>query len=119
MQAPKPITRHIVVSAPPVVAANPLPETGCSFTGPYQNPPRFCYPKEVLKHKFLPYGAQTSVNDVAEVIEVDVEMADEAEVEAMTEIEPSVKQVKEKKSKKRKVDGDSPKRSKKVKTQDI
>jgi hypothetical protein len=101
------------VSAPPAVAT-PLPEIPLPPNGPYQNPPRFSYPKEVLKHRFLPYGAQSSGGDIAQE---DVEMLDAAELEESTGDEPPVKEVKEKKSKKRKVDGDSPKKKlKKVKT---
>jgi hypothetical protein len=116
-QAPKPITRHIIVSAPPVVAT-PLPENGLTPDGPYQNPPRFSYPKEVLKHKFLPYGAQSSGDGIAQVIEEDVVMVDGAELEENTGVEPPVKAVKEKKNKKRKVDEVSPKtkKTKKIKT---
>jgi len=48
--APKPFARKIVFSAQPVV---PNGEDQVSNA----NPPRFSYPQECLKHRFLPYGS--------------------------------------------------------------
>ncbi|KAF8881287.1 hypothetical protein CPB84DRAFT_1851624 [Gymnopilus junonius] len=58
--APKPIARHIVLSAQEV---KPTLDPNADSPTVYKNPPRYSYPKEVLKHKFLPYGArpQTAV----------------------------------------------------------
>ena len=62
LSAPKPITRHIVFSAQEV---KPTPEPDVDPTTTYKNPPRHSYPKEVLKHRFLPYGAYSKNHDEA------------------------------------------------------
>lgn len=49
--APRPIARHLVVSAQ---AAAPTPSVPIH---PYTQPPRESYPKEVLTHSFKPYGS--------------------------------------------------------------
>ncbi|KAG6897873.1 hypothetical protein C0992_009671 [Termitomyces sp. T32_za158] len=49
--APRPIARHLVVSAQPAAPASPAP------VRPYARPPRESYPKEVLTHSFKPYGS--------------------------------------------------------------
>ncbi|KZT74032.1 hypothetical protein DAEQUDRAFT_285788 [Daedalea quercina L-15889] len=51
-QAPKPIARHIVVTAKPEV---PTPAADSEVV--FNNPPRPQYPLEVLKHCFMPLGA--------------------------------------------------------------
>ena len=74
MVAPKPVARHIVVSAQPVL---PTPEhTAESTLDPtpvYNNPPRQVYPKELLKHRFMPYGSETPVDKTVDDMDVDVE----------------------------------------------
>ncbi|KAF8801410.1 hypothetical protein BYT27DRAFT_7198187 [Phlegmacium glaucopus] len=66
--APKPFTHHLLISAQSVV---PTPYASSSsstqpseMTGPpYKNPPRQSYPKEVLKHQFMPYGSLVNVTN--------------------------------------------------------
>ncbi|KAG6861779.1 hypothetical protein C0995_012283 [Termitomyces sp. Mi166 len=69
--APKPIARHLVVSAQ-AVAPTPDPAS----TGPiqpYSRPPRENYPKEVLTHSFKPYGSLGYVKPEEEIkMDVDV-----------------------------------------------
>ncbi|GLB35591.1 putative DNA-directed RNA polymerase I subunit RPA34.5 [Lyophyllum shimeji] len=72
--APKPIARHMVVSAQPVA-----PSSDPSSTVPIQphpRPPRECYPPEVLKHKFQPYGSLSGAKEAraAEEGQMDVEV---------------------------------------------
>jgi len=59
--APKPIARHLVLAAQPV---KPTPKTNNS-TESFKNPQRPSYPKELLKHRFMPYGslAKTSADE--------------------------------------------------------
>ncbi|KAG6826391.1 hypothetical protein H0H92_016001 [Tricholoma furcatifolium] len=75
--APKPIARHLIVSAQPAV---PTPDP--SSTGPiqpYSRPPRQSYPKEVLKHAFKPYGSIGGVKETAEdAMDVDASEAQPA-----------------------------------------
>ncbi len=59
MVAPKPIARHLVLAAQPV---KPTPLTKNS-TESFKNPQRPSYPKELLKHRFMPYGSKTSADD--------------------------------------------------------
>jgi hypothetical protein len=93
--ASKPITRRLVVSAPPVV---PTPDTDAGPTL-NQNPPRHSYSKDFFKHKFTPYGS-TAISQ-----EADVEIADgDVPLAKTTE-----------KKKKRSRDADPPKKAKKMK----
>jgi hypothetical protein len=97
-----------VISPQPVVPA--VVPRGEAQRHLFHNLPRFSYPEEVLKHKFIPYGA----NSTPETSPMDVDAAEAIVVEkrqAMTESKE-----KEKKSKKRKGDPTSQKLSKKVKT---
>ncbi|KAF5318128.1 hypothetical protein D9619_012194 [Psilocybe cf. subviscida] len=64
--APKPIARHLVIVAQPV---NPTPATGTENEVRTTNPPRFAYPKEVLKHAYLPYGSLLRNDGTASVTE--------------------------------------------------
>lgn len=81
-----------------------------------QNPPRFSYPKEVLSHRFLPYGAHSSSDTTPELINVDVEMEVQEEIiESTAPVAAQVSPTQEKKKKKRKVEGETPKKSKKIK----
>src|ERR1700761_6562944 len=54
--APKPVTRHLVVTARPPEPTRPGPGDGVSDPATFQNPPREAYPDEVLTHRFRPYG---------------------------------------------------------------
>ncbi|KIY46443.1 hypothetical protein FISHEDRAFT_66462 [Fistulina hepatica ATCC 64428] len=71
--APKPVARHLVLSAQPARSATLLPDATT-----YQNPPRHAYPQELLTHVFVPYGALSSDAERAAdtgVEDADVEMA--------------------------------------------
>ncbi|KIK64300.1 hypothetical protein GYMLUDRAFT_410975 [Collybiopsis luxurians FD-317 M1] len=71
--APRPIKRHLVVTAQPPKPSvsspdGESPETSSEVPSiPTQNPPRFSYPKEMLKHRFVAFGstkeAATSASD--------------------------------------------------------
>ncbi|KAG0692385.1 hypothetical protein DFH29DRAFT_985796 [Suillus ampliporus] len=64
--APKEIARHFVVSAQPTIATPPEHPSIL-----HQNPPRLSYPKELLKHSFVPYGAKLSINSDHASMDVD------------------------------------------------
>lgn len=108
--APKPITRHLVLSAPPALPTPASPsESNPSPATLYQNPPRQAYPPELLKHRFKPYGVrghdEEAITDIGTAMQVDTDQGD---------VEENKVAVKEKGTK-RKADG-SPKKSKKAKT---
>ncbi|KAF8549808.1 hypothetical protein OG21DRAFT_1420722 [Imleria badia] len=109
--APKQVSRHIVVSTRPSIAT---PDDAERVV--YQNPPRRAYPKDVLTHAFVPYGARSeqSRETRSEDVSMDVE-----DIEATRDAAPTdhpAKPPKESKAKKRKGDGDpTPKKSKKHK----
>ncbi|KAG9318058.1 hypothetical protein JVU11DRAFT_122 [Chiua virens] len=111
--APKQVSRHMVISAQPSIATVPEHQPVI-----YQDPPRASYPKDVLKHAFVPYGArseQTGSLDLLMDVDGDIEVTLEKSADMVpTPKEKSVKR-KESKGKKHKVDGESPKRSKKHK----
>ncbi|KAJ8508169.1 hypothetical protein ONZ45_g9529 [Pleurotus djamor] len=70
-QSPKPITRRLVVAAQPVtpsLADAPAPVL-------YQNPPRQSYPKELLRHRFMPFGSEVTeiTEQQADVTAMDVD----------------------------------------------
>ncbi|KAJ7272803.1 hypothetical protein C8J57DRAFT_1434869 [Mycena rebaudengoi] len=108
-RAPRGIARHVVVSAQ---AVKPTPDPAHTGDSPsarpvYKNPPRECHPKELLKHRFMPYGSL-----VGEGIGVVVTNDDDAP--AMDVDAPDATP---KKSKKRKGEpGETPKKPKKAKT---
>ncbi|KAF8262759.1 hypothetical protein EI94DRAFT_1687806 [Lactarius quietus] len=54
--APKPVTRHLVVTARPAEPARSAPGDALSNPATFENPPREAYPDEVLTHRFRPYG---------------------------------------------------------------
>jgi DNA-directed RNA polymerase I subunit RPA34.5 len=122
--APKPIARHIVLSAQDVLPTpNPSVPTASDSAQIYQNPPRQSYPKELLKHRFMPYGSLVGNNDVNAAQDKDVDMDGDAEGKGS---QPKLgaspgKKTNESKGKKRKVEGDpkmegdSPKKAKKAK----
>ncbi|KAJ3488566.1 hypothetical protein NLI96_g2757 [Meripilus lineatus] len=62
--APEMKTRHMVITARPAIPTpEPSPEGDptTSTSKVHRNPPRFTYPKEVLKHAFVPTGALTRI----------------------------------------------------------
>ncbi|KAL1685270.1 hypothetical protein GGG16DRAFT_66650 [Schizophyllum commune] len=120
--APKPITRHLVLSA------RELQPTAPQSAIPLQNPPRQSYPEEMLTHKFMPYGSLVATGD-----DEDVAMDEpSAEEPAPTSVDEGAHKKKEKKHKKERKekeleesrakaqkrkgeDDDAPKKSKKKK----
>ncbi|KAK7438447.1 hypothetical protein VKT23_018059 [Stygiomarasmius scandens] len=62
--APRSISRHLVVSAqhakPSKIEAETSPDASTSTSDPAitrQNPPRFTYPEEMLKHRYVAFGS--------------------------------------------------------------
>ncbi|KAI6017438.1 hypothetical protein EDC04DRAFT_3144368 [Pisolithus marmoratus] len=110
--APKNIARHIIIS---VQQATPTaPETQPII---HQNPPRPSYPKEVLKHQFVPYGARSQLSlATEESMEVESSVLPDTVPEEPREEAPQV--MEESKGRKRKKEGESPKKSKKHKSKD-
>ncbi|EGO21940.1 hypothetical protein SERLADRAFT_441157 [Serpula lacrymans var. lacrymans S7.9] len=108
--APKPIARHIVVSAHESSVAQT--QTGPHSATISQNPPRHSYPKDVLKHCFMPYGSRKA--------DIQVGVSDGRSTGQEESLEkgaiPSDGNLKTSKSKKRKVESETPKRTKKAKT---
>lgn len=97
--APKDITRHLVVSTQPSRASPPEHPSIL-----HQNPPRPSYPKELLRHHFVPYGARLSINSDHASMDVD----DQAEGgDAGSGFGGSPRRTKESKSMKRKVEGET------------
>ncbi|KAI6021148.1 hypothetical protein EDC04DRAFT_2901405 [Pisolithus marmoratus] len=111
--APKTIACHIIVSAqqatPTALESQPII---------HQNPSRPSYPKEVLKHHFVPYGAHSGLGITAteESMEVESSVPPDAVPERPREEAPQVE--KESKGRKRKKEGKSPKKSKKHKSKE-
>ncbi|OCH88236.1 hypothetical protein OBBRIDRAFT_827243 [Obba rivulosa] len=105
-QAPKPIARHLIISAQPTL---PTPAHSSSSEGSitHQNPPRHSYPKEVLKHRFAPIGSLAPTGDAA--MDVD-ELAPASKPDAGKDASA------EPPKKKRKGEGEPTKKSKKAKT---
>ena len=102
--APKPVTRHLVVTAR---AAEPTrPSSGDT---PLQNAPREAYPDEVLTHRFRPYGAPHVVPPPAPP---EHQMDDHGG----HVVEGAKEKEKEKRKKRRGETGESPKKLKRVKT---
>ena len=113
--APKPITRYLVLSAKDVEPTiDPI-----TNSNPYQNPPRQSYPNELLKHRFMPYG---SLVGAGEVENDEMEVDGENEISQVPKGESTgtslkkSKEAKDAKAMKRKVEADSPKKSKRAKT---
>ncbi|KAJ3971026.1 hypothetical protein EV361DRAFT_962939 [Lentinula raphanica] len=60
--APRPIARHLLVTGQPAQPARPSttndPSSSSTIpTIPTQNPPRFAYPPELLKHRYVAFGS--------------------------------------------------------------
>ncbi|KZV60424.1 hypothetical protein PENSPDRAFT_759998 [Peniophora sp. CONT] len=112
-QAPKPITRHLVITASPAQPDAPKLEEGVEEIV-YKNEPRQNYPLELLTHRFLPTGSESArplpgTSTAPMVLDDDDEKEDE-----VVEVEAKEKE----KKKKRKGHGDEAgeRRSKKAKT---
>ncbi|KAN0141054.1 hypothetical protein V8E53_000810 [Lactarius tabidus] len=105
--APKPVTRHLVVTARPAEPTRPAPGGVVSDPTTFQNPPREAYPDEVLTHRFRPYG---DPGDPPPAPPED-QMDDHEHAE-----EGAKEKEKEKRKKRRGEAGESPKKVKKAKT---
>lgn len=116
--APPLPTRHIVVQARPAIP-QPVPSDASNVDRSWlthQNPPRPSYPKEMLKHRFMPAGSLVPEPTSTTASANDVDM----DISHPPEDIPSVSAEKhdgEKKPKKRKGEGEAHgKKSKKSKT---
>ncbi|KAF9453712.1 hypothetical protein P691DRAFT_719171 [Macrolepiota fuliginosa MF-IS2] len=67
---PKPITRHIIVSAQPPQPTSPDSSTSTTM---HQNPPRHKYPSELLTHQFMPYGSLVDSDKVSDLVMMEVD----------------------------------------------
>ena len=107
--APKPFARRLVISARPSLPTPPQSPSESSQVL-HQNPPRPSYPKELLKHRFMPLGSLAPTGDSEEM---DVDPAPAAEA-AATKSSKSHKndESAEGPKKKRKGDVGSPKKKK-------
>ncbi|RPD59310.1 hypothetical protein L226DRAFT_553723 [Lentinus tigrinus ALCF2SS1-7] len=111
-QAPKPITRRLVISARPTL---PTPPQSSPESTPivHQNPPRPRHPKELLTHHFMPLGSLAPVDDSA-TMDVDSAPVEEAPSKASKPHKGA--EGADGSKKKRKGDAGSPKKTKKAKT---
>ncbi|VDB84533.1 unnamed protein product [Peniophora sp. CBMAI 1063] len=110
-QAPKPIKRHLAITAP--LAQPDTPKTEEGATEPvYKNEPRQNYPIEMLKHRFLPTGSE-SARPLPGSSKAPMTLEEEDEKE-----DEEVQEVKEKTKKKRKghAEEGGERKSKKAKT---
>ncbi|KAJ3788267.1 hypothetical protein GGU11DRAFT_708705 [Lentinula aff. detonsa] len=58
--APRPIARHLIISAQPIIpSSSDISTETATLT---QNPPRFSYPQELLKHRFVAFGSTKNTN---------------------------------------------------------
>ena len=74
--APKPFAHYLLLSAQPTQPTPCAPSAGGTqtsiSTGPrYKNPPRQSYPKEVLKHQFMPYGSLVNATNNNNKMDID------------------------------------------------
>ncbi|KAI9570754.1 hypothetical protein HD554DRAFT_2018135 [Boletus coccyginus] len=106
--APECASRHIVISPHPSVPKAPSPRD-------FQKRPRPSYPKDVYKHSFVPYGARSG-QARSEALSMDVDDIESTRDEPAPPPTDKPAKTKESKGKKRKVEGDSHKKSKKHKT---
>jgi hypothetical protein len=115
--APKPIARHLVLSAQDVIPTpDPSVPVAADSARTHQNPPRQSYPEEALKYRFMPYGSLVANDDATSAHEMDIDMEVDGEKGIERGDETPGKKLKDSKGKKRKVEGDTPKKSKKAKT---
>ncbi|TCD64680.1 hypothetical protein EIP91_003794 [Steccherinum ochraceum] len=137
-------TRHIVISAQPALPTPPqssdAEESAPEPTETYANPPRYSYPIEAFKHRFMPLGSLAPTAEFFDPVDQDEATSGDMAIDSTIAIESvpvlqktpkkdkSKKQKEQKttkeestpaKSRKRKSgDGASPKKLKKVKTEE-
>lgn len=92
--ASKPFAHHLLISAQSVVPTPCAPsasdpQASISTGPPYKNPPRQSYPKEVLKHQFMPYGSLVNVT-TNDSNEMDIDNHEEEIVIDNPEPQPTV-----------------------------
>ena len=79
------------------------PQASISTGPPYKNPPRQCYPNEVLKHQFMPYGsllnATTNNNNELDIDNHEDEIVMNVDIEN-PELQPTVSPKSKRKHKK-------------------
>lgn len=71
-----------------------------------QNPPRPSYPKESLKHRFVPFGSLANADEATDAMNVDEPLSPHSH-------KPKIAKNDEAKAKKRKVEGDGSSRKSK------
>ncbi|KAI0373188.1 hypothetical protein BV20DRAFT_962986 [Pilatotrama ljubarskyi] len=109
-QAPKPISRRLVISARPTL---PTPQSSPEASpASHENPPRPKYPKELLTHRFMPLGSQAPVEDDT-AMDVDAHVTQGSS--SHKESRKTGGEEGEAPKKKRKTGNESPKKSKKAK----
>lgn len=70
--APDVTTRHIALSARPTEPTKVSDTENADISwSTHQNPPRPSYPKELLKHRFMPYGSLAPTEKAADAMDVD------------------------------------------------
>jgi hypothetical protein len=97
------ISAQSVVPTPCAPSAGD-PQASISTGPPYKNPPRQSYPKEVLKHQFMPYGSLVNIttndsnkmdidnhHDEEEKIIIDVDIDENPELQSQPTVPPKVK----------------------------
>ncbi|TBU26084.1 DNA-directed RNA polymerase I subunit RPA34.5-domain-containing protein [Dichomitus squalens] len=111
-QAPHPISRRLVISARPSL---PTPPASPPESSPvvHQNPPRHRHSPELLKHRFAPLGSLGLVDDPA--APMDTEPAPGSQAPTANSLKSQRTDAVEGSKKKRKVDIESPKKTKKAK----
>ncbi|KAJ7084847.1 hypothetical protein B0H15DRAFT_383168 [Mycena belliarum] len=116
---PTPIARTIVLSAQ---AVKPTPDSSAAnfpnAPSVYKNPPRERYPSELLTHKFMPCGSLVGEGDrvgTPAALEVDGEVL-VPDTPVKTKSESKKPKGKKRKGEGDAVDGEPPKKTKKVKT---
>ncbi|EPQ50615.1 hypothetical protein GLOTRDRAFT_118288 [Gloeophyllum trabeum ATCC 11539] len=116
-QAPKTFSRHIIITSKPTLPTpEPSSDSSIDSGSDLQSAPRQRYPKELLTHRFMPYGSLGENGESAgDAMDVDLEAPPSTQVPSATQDPDSP--VREKKHKKRKGDaeGDAAKKPKKTK----
>ncbi|KAI0927870.1 hypothetical protein AcW1_005281 [Taiwanofungus camphoratus] len=118
-QAPKPIARHLVVTARPALPTleSSLEQSTSNSASPVcKNPPRPRYPRELLKHRFMPLGSLAPTADSVDSPEsMDVDQVEALLGVAQADQDLSAAEKTEPVEKKRKGDNDVAGKSKKAK----
>jgi hypothetical protein len=103
LAASKPIARHMVISAQPASPSPTAISEAASGIPLYKSPPRQKYAADLLKHKFMPYGSLTTSNSIGDMV------SPSQGSQPLTDAGVSVPK------RKRKGEGETPKKSKRIK----